>query len=130
MDDAGKSRPSRPLDFTVFGVLFLLSAPVELANIIMTGWNYSPKFFGMVITGAPAKVLLLAQPVFHLLLGYGFLTLRKWAFYLAVFYAADTLTSTVLGFVLHGYGRIRTIFLVILTPFLIYVLARRKRFTE
>lgn len=130
MEKPGNTRPSRPLDFTVFGILFLLSAPVELANIILTGWKYSPKFFGLVVTGAPAKALLLAQPVFHLLLGYGFLTRRKWAFYLAVFYAADTLTSTVLGFVAHGYGRIRTIFLVLLTPFLIYVLARRRHFTE
>ena len=120
----------RPLDITVFGWLFLLSAPLELYNIISTGWMYTPKFFGITTTGPIAKVVLLAQPILHVALGYGFLTLRRWAFYLAVFYAADTLTSAISSFILLGYGRIRTIFIALLTPFLIYLFARRKLFVR
>jgi hypothetical protein len=120
----------RPLDITIFGWLFLFSAPVELYNIVSTGWEYTPKFFGITTTGTIAKAVLLAQPLLHVALGYGFLTLRRWAFYLAIFYTADTLTSVVIGFVLQGFGRIRTIFFILLTPFLIYIIARRKLFVR
>ena len=118
----------RPLDITIFGVLFLVSAPIELWSIVSTGWQYTPKFFGVKTSGSLAIVVLTAQPILHLALGYGFLTLRRWAFYLGLFYAADTLTSTVLGFITQGYGRIRTIFFIILVPFLVYLIARRSQF--
>jgi len=118
----------RPIDLTIFGVLFLISAPMELWNIMSTGWQYTPKFFGITTTGLAAKVVLVAQPVLHLAIGYGFLTMRRWAWYLTLFYAADVLTSTVLGFLVHGYGRIRTIFLLLLTPFVVYIIARRRYF--
>ena len=122
--------PKRPLDITIFGVLFLLSAPVELYNIMTTDWTYSPKFFGIQMTGVPAKVYLVAQPLLHIALGYGFLTLRRWAVYLALFYAADTLTSAISSFILLGYGRIRTLFIALLTPFVIYIIARRRHFVR
>ncbi|HTN44286.1 MAG TPA: hypothetical protein VMN77_10880 [Nitrospiria bacterium] len=124
----GFRRTLRTFDLTFFGVAFILSAFGELANIMSTNWRYHPKFFGMTTTGAVAVGILAAQPVLHLAIGYGFLTLRRWAFYLAIFYAGDVLTSTVLGFVQEGFGRIRTIFLVFLTPFLIYIIARRAQF--
>jgi len=38
------------------------------------------------------------------------------------------LTSAVASFILYGYGRIRTIFIVLLVPFLIYLIARRSQF--
>jgi hypothetical protein len=120
----------RPLDLTVFGILFLLSAPMELWNIMRTDWTYTPKFFGFILTGLAAKVYLAAQPLLHLALGYGFLTMRRWALYLALVYAADVLTSTVSSFILHGYGRYRAIFLVFLTPFVAYVIARRRFFVR
>jgi len=116
----------RPLDLTIFGVLFLISAPMELWNIMRTGWEYTPKFFGITTAGTAAKIVLAAQPLLHLAIGYGLLTMRRWAYYLALFYAADVLTSTVLAFFTHGYGRIRTIFLLVLTPFVAYLVARRR----
>ncbi len=122
--------PRRPLDITIFGVMFLLSAPVELYNITTTDWTYTPKFFGILLTGPMAKAYLVAQPLLHIALGYGFLTLRRWAVYLALFYAADTLTSAVSSFILLGYGRIRAIFIVLLTPFVVYLIARRKHFVR
>ncbi|HEY5649140.1 MAG TPA: hypothetical protein VIU33_06545 [Nitrospiria bacterium] len=120
----------RPADLMFFGICFLISAPIELWNIISTGWEYQPKFFGIKTSGAFAIGILVAQPLLHLALGYGFLTLRRWAFYLSLFYLSDTLTSTVLGFVTEGYGRIRTIFLFVLVPFLIYLLLRRSKFSR
>jgi hypothetical protein len=130
-DDPVAAPPlKRPLDLTIFGVLFLISAPMELWNIMRTHWEYTPKFFGFVLTGVFAKVYLAAQPLLHLALGYGFLTMRRWAFYLALIYAADVLTSTVTSFLIYGYGRFRTIFLVFLTPFVVYVIARRRYFVR
>jgi hypothetical protein len=126
--NAGETPIKRPLDVTVFGVLFMLSAPAELYNIISTGWQYTPKFFGITTHGILAKGVLAAQPVLHLALGYGFLTLRRWAVTLGLFYTADVLTSAVAGFILYGYGRIRTIFIILLVPFLIYLIARRAQF--
>ena len=120
----------RPLDITIFGVLFLLSAPMELYNIIRTDWAYTPKFFGILTSGFAAKTLLAAQPLLHVAIGYGFLSLRRWAVYLALFYAADTLTSAITSFALFGYGQIRTIFILVITPFVIYLMARRKRFVR
>ncbi len=122
--------PKRPVDVTIFGVLFLLSAPVELYFILQSNWEYTPKFFGILLTGLPAKAYLLAQPLLHIVLGYGFLTLRRWAVYLALFYAADTLTSSFYTLALEGFGRRRTIFIVSLVPFVIYLILRRKRFTR
>lgn len=120
----------RPIDLTIFGVLFLIGGPAELYNIIKTGWTYNPKFFGVQVTGFMSPVILMAQPVLHIAIGIGFLTLRKWAFYLSLFYAADVLTSSISSFILVGYGRIRTIFIAFLIPFVIYLIARRKYFVR
>ncbi|MFQ5964366.1 MAG: hypothetical protein ACE5KZ_08790 [Candidatus Scalinduaceae bacterium] len=118
----------RPLDIMICGVLFLLGGPAELYNIIQTDWAYNPKFFGILVTGFLAKIVLAAQPSMHIALGYGFLTLRRWAFYLALFYASDVLTSAISSFILLGYGRIRTIFIAFLIPFVIYLIVRRQYF--
>jgi len=118
----------RPLDIMIFGVLFLISAPAELYNIMSTGWSYQPKFFGFLMTGLSAKVVLVAQPLLHVAIGYGFLRLRRWVFYLSLFYAADVLTSVISSFYLLGYGKIRTVFITILIPFVIYIIARRRFF--
>jgi hypothetical protein len=128
-EPAGKAT-RRPMDITVFGVLFLLSAPIELYNIVSTDWSYTPKFFGFLLEGVPAKIYLIAQPLLHIAIGYGFLTLRHWVVYLALLYAADTLTSAVSSFILLGYGRIRTIFIVLLVPFVIYLIVRRRHFVR
>ena len=120
--------PRRPLDITIFGILFIASAPAELYNIIATDWNYAPKFFGFTLSGMGAKAYLLAQPILHVVIGYGFLRMRRWVFYLALLYAADTLTSAFSSLILLGFGRIRVIFIALLTPFVIYLIARRRYF--
>jgi hypothetical protein len=120
----------RPLDITVFAILFFISAFIELGNIMSTGWKYEPKFFGILTHGSIAKMVLAYHPLIHVVLGYGFLKLSRWAFYLALFYAADVLTSTISSYILHGYGLIRTIFLVALPPFVVYLITRRRYFVQ
>ena len=120
----------RPFDIMFFAVGFFLSAPAELYSIISTGWQYPAKFFGITTSGLGSIIVLSAQPILHLILGYGFLTLRRWAVYLGLFYSADVLTSAALGFILEGYGLVRTVFIVVLVPFAFYLVARRSRFTR
>ena len=72
----------------------------------------------------------MAQPLLHIAIGYGFLRLRRWVFYLSLFYAGDVLTSAISSFILMGYGKIRTIFIAILIPFVIYIIARRRFFVH
>jgi hypothetical protein len=129
-DTVSTSPAWRPLDLTIFGILFLLSAPVELGSIIRTEWEYPVKFFGVVTEGTVKLLLLWAQPLLHLAIGYGFLKRRAWAWYVALFYAADTLTSSVVWFVIEGYGTVRTVFLVLLTPFVVYLIVRRRYFVQ
>ena len=120
----------RPLDITIFGWLFYITGFVDL-YIIMRHWNdYSPTLFGMVFTGPGGKLILMAQPILHFALGYGFLTLRRWAFYVAIVYTLIYLGSAVTSFIEVGYGLIRTIFIVTLAPFLIYTVARRRFFVR
>ncbi len=121
---------NRPLDLMFFGLCFLVSAPIELWFIMQSGWEYQPKFFGIKTSGLFSVVILAAQPILHVALGYGFLTLRRWAVFLGLFYLADTLTSVFLGFASEGFGRRRTLFLVGLLPFLIYLIFRRVKFTR
>ena len=123
-------RPWKQFDLTFFGVAFFFSAFAELANIISTNWTYHPKFFGIQTSGLAAIVILAAQPLLHIALGYGFLTLRRWTLYLAVFYTADVLTSTILAFITAGFGKIRMVFLILLPLSLIYVFSRRKYFVR
>ena len=123
-------RPWKQFDLTFFGIAFFFSAFGELANIVSTNWKYHPKFFSIQTSGLVAIGILAAQPLLHVALGYGFLTLRRWTLYLAVFYTADVLTSTILAFITEGYGKIRMVFLVLLPLSLIYVFARRKIFVR
>ena len=123
-------RPWKLFDLTFFGVAFVFSAFAELANIVSTDWKYHPKFFGIQTSGFAAIVILAAQPLLHAALGYGFLTLRRWTLFLAVFYTADVLTSTILAFITEGYGKIRMIFLIMLPVSLIYIFARRNYFVK
>ena len=127
-DSVDAPRLKRPLDLTIFGVLLLLSAPVEFWSIWRTGWNYPVKFFGVELAGIARTIWLGAHPLYHLALGYGFLTMRRWTFYLLLFYAADVMTSVVVRFYLEGYGFWRTVFLLLLPPFVIYAIARRRYF--
>jgi hypothetical protein len=122
--------PKRPLDLTIFGILFVLSAPVELSTIIGTGWKYPVKFFGVELAGIWKTVWLAAHPLLHAVIGYGFLTMRRWAYYLTLVYAAEVLTSAAVRYVMHGFGVWRTVFLVALTPFVLYVVWRRHHFVR
>ncbi|MBI3622415.1 MAG: hypothetical protein HY208_09555 [Nitrospirae bacterium] len=126
----GTPEQKRPLDLTIFGVLFLISAPMELGSILSTGWNYPVKFFGVELAGLARTIWLGAHPLFHLVMGYGFLKQYRWVIYLTCFYAADAMTSAVVRFYLQGYGFWRTVFLVAIPPFVIYVIARRRYFVR
>ncbi|MER3425211.1 MAG: hypothetical protein C4293_20290, partial [Nitrospiraceae bacterium] len=68
------------------------------------------------------------SPTLHVLIGYGFLRLRRWSLLLYMAYAAFGLLNATANFACFGYGRVRTVFLLTLIAFTAYVLWRQRCF--
>ena len=69
----------------MFGGLFMIVGVVDLV-IIELFPAYALKLFGVAITGPSAFLIKLHSPAVHLLIGYGFLWLRPWAWGLSLAY--------------------------------------------
>ena len=65
------------------------------------------------------------SPTLHLLIGYGFLRLRRWGLLLYLTYAAFGVMNASANYACFGYGRIRTVFLISLVAFTLYIVWRR-----
>jgi hypothetical protein len=65
------------------------------------------------------------SPVLHIAIGYGFLTLRRWALFVFLAYAGFGILNATSNFVCFGFGRIRTVFFISLLAFTAYVIWRR-----
>jgi hypothetical protein len=70
------------------------------------------------------------SPVLHTAVGYGFLRLRRWSFFLYLLYAAYGMTNAVVNLTCFGPGRVRITLLITLIIFTLYVLWRRHHFLE
>ncbi|WP_447972647.1 hypothetical protein [Nitrospira sp. Kam-Ns4a] len=118
---------ARAHDIRYLGALFLLTAVTDLSIIVA-----NPAYALTVFCNKPEGVLgILAKaqsPTLHTLIGYGFLRLRRWALFLYMVYAAFGLLNATANFACFGYGRIRTVFLLTLAGFTIFVLWRRRCF--
>lgn len=90
--------------------------------------HYALKVFGTTFSGLAGEVAKFQSPVLHTLIGYGFIRQRRWSYWLFMAYAAVGIASALVNFALLGFGRIRTIFLVLLILFAAYVYSRRKCF--
>ena len=117
------------LDIRILGVLIALSGIIDL-YIILQYPAYKMPFWGRTFDGNIGTIIKLLSPTFHLLMGYGFLRLRKWSFYLAMFYGLFALLSALVNFATFGFGRIRTVFIIFVTLFIIYIYFRRGAFIE
>ena len=97
---------SRGLDIKLFGALFLL---VGLIDLLIIEWfpAYALKLFGVTIAGPLAYLVKLHSPAVHLLIGYGFLFLRPWAWGLAMAYGGFGLTSELMNQVQFGFHPLR-----------------------
>lgn len=114
-------------DLRYLGALFLLSAFMDL-YIIMANPDYALPVFCSKPTGWLGVAAKAQSPPSHLLIGYGFVRLRRWALVLYLVYAAYQLISAMVNYVCFGYGRIRTVMFVTLLMFTGYIVWRRDRF--
>jgi hypothetical protein len=114
-------------DIRYLGALFLLTALTDL-YIIIGNPQYSLTVFCTKPGGALGVLAKAQSPTLHVLIGYGFLRLRRWSFFLYLAYAIFGLVNATANYACFGYGRVRTAFLITLLAFTGYVLWRHDRF--
>lgn len=118
----------RAHDVRYLGALFLLTALTDL-SIIVANPGYSLTVFCTKPAGLLGALAKAQSPTLHILIGYGFLRLRRWSLLLYLAYAGFGLLNGTANYVCFGYGRVRTVFLVTLIAFTAYVFWRRHCFT-
>jgi hypothetical protein len=117
----------RAHDIRFLGALFLLTAVMDL-YIIMANPAYALTIFCGKPTGLLGILAKAQSPTLHIFIGYGFLRLRRWSLLLYLAYAAFGLMNATVNLACLGYGRVRTVFLITLIAFTVYVIWRRDRF--
>jgi hypothetical protein len=116
-------------DLRYIGAHFFLTAFMDV-YIIVANPDYGLKILGTTFEGAWGILWKLQSPVFHLLIGIGFLGVKRWGLLIYLLYAAFGLVNATVNLaVLPPPHKIRIVFLVLLAVFTAYILHRRKRFT-
>jgi hypothetical protein len=116
-------------DIQLFGGLFLIVGTVDLIIIVLFP-SYALKLFGTAVTGASSFLVKLHSPAAHLLIGYGFLWLRPWAWGLSVAYAGFGIISEAMNQLVFGFHAVRSGFMVTTALFVIYLFWRRHLFAD
>jgi len=115
-------------DLQAIGALFLLAACTDL-YIIQARPDYALKIMGTTLPGVWGVLAKAQGPILHVLIGVGFLFVKRWGLFVYLLYAGFGLINASVNFaVLPGPHRIRIIFLISLAVFTAYILWRRKRF--
>lgn len=114
-------------DIRYLGALFLLSALLDI-YIIMANPSYALPFFCSKPTGLLGLLAKIQSPFFHVGIGYGFLRLQKWGLVLFLGYAGLGLTNAFVNYGCFGFGRIRTVLVITLILFTLYLWVRRQAF--
>ncbi|MDP1768515.1 MAG: hypothetical protein Q8L74_06900 [Nitrospirota bacterium] len=117
------------LDIKILGGLFLIFGTVDLIVIALFP-SYAFKLFGMAVTGPSSYLVKLHAPAVHLLIGYGFLWLRPWAWGLSMAYAGFGLVSETMNQLSFGFHPVRSGFMATTMLFLAYLIKRRTLFTD
>ncbi len=117
------------LDIQAIGFLFLLTAYTDL-YIIQARPEYGLKILGTTFPGIWGILSKAQSPIFHLLIGVGFLLVKRWGLLVYLLYAGFGMVNAGVNLaVLPGPHRIRIIFMLSLVIFTAYILWRRKQFT-
>lgn len=114
-------------DIRYLGALFLLTAFMDL-YIILARPDYALTVFCLKPGGFWGILAKAQSPTLHLLIGYGFLRLHRWGLMLYLAYAAFGMMNASANYACFGYGRIRTVFLLSLIAFTLYIVWRRRCF--
>ena len=119
----------RAHDIRYLGGLFLLTAVTD-SYIIWENPEYILTLFCAKPTGITGILAKAQSPFLHTAIGYGFLKLYRWAFFVYLAYAGFGIVNATVNYSCFGFGRIRTIFFISLLAFTAYVIWRRKCFGE
>jgi len=117
------------IDIKLFGGLFLIVGAVDLVIIALFP-SYTLKLFGTAVTGPASFLIKLHSPAVHLLIGYGFLSLRAWAWGLAMAYSGFGVVSEIMNQMAFGVHPLRTGFIINTLIFVCYLFWRRSLFND
>ncbi len=121
--------PSRgSVDLQAIGFLFLLTALTDL-YIIQARPDYGLKILGTTLPGVWGILSKAQSPTLHILIGVGFLLVKRWGLFVYLLYAGFGIINAGVNLaVLPGPHRIRIAFMMSLAVFTAYILWRRHRF--
>ncbi|MDR4492988.1 MAG: hypothetical protein AB7P17_02170 [Nitrospirales bacterium] len=114
-------------DIRLIGLMFGMAAFTDIWIIIQNP-DYQLNVFCSRPTGMLGILSKVQSPLFHLAIGYGFFRLLQWSLFVYLTYAGYGLLNATVNWACEGYGRIRTVFIVSLLIFTVYILIRRNRF--
>lgn len=114
-------------DIRYLGGLFLLTACTDL-YIILLNPDYGLTVWCSKPSGLWGLLAKAQSPILHILIGYGFLRLQRWALFVYLGYASLGMLNAAANYACLGFGRIRTVFFFSLLAFTTYVIWRRKCF--
>ena len=117
------------MDIKLLGGLFLIVGVLDLVIIVLFP-SYVLKLFGTAVTGPSSFLINLHSPAVHLLIGYGFLWLRPWAWGLAMAYAGFGLVSEGMNHMTFGLNPMRSGFTLTTLLFSCYLVRRRTVFVD
>ena len=84
----------------------------------------------MAVTGPASFLVKLHSPSVHLLIGYGFLWLRPWAWGLSLAYAGFGIVSEAMNQLAFGFHVVRSGFMATTLLFVLYLIWRRRLFVD
>ncbi|THJ21168.1 MAG: hypothetical protein CAF45_012940 [Nitrospira sp. CG24E] len=113
----------------LLGGLFLIVGTVDLIVIALFP-AYALKLFWTAVAGPASFLVKLHTPAVHLLIGYGSLWLRPWAWGLALAYAGFGLVSDGMNQLTFGFNYIQSGFMVTTSFFSSYLIWRRAVFID
>ena len=112
-------------DIRFLGLLLLISAINDIV-IIFKNPDYLLPFYCTKPDGIPGFLTKAISPALHFAVGYGFMRLSRWAFFVYLVYAAYGFTNGIVNLTCFGSGRIRNTLLIAITISTVYVLWRRR----
>ncbi len=117
------------VDIKLLGGLLLVVGAVDLVIIVLFP-SYALKLFGTTVSGPWSFLIKLHSPAVHLVIGYGFLWLRPWAWGLSLAYAGFGIVSELMNQFAFGFHAGRTGFTVTTVLFVMYLMWRRQLFAD
>ena len=112
-------------DLRFLGLLLLISA-LNDTWIIFKNPDYLLPFYCTKPEGIPGLATKAISPALHLIVGYGFMRLRRWALFLYLVYASYGLTNGIVNLTCFGPGRIRITLLGVIIVSTAYLFWRRR----